>query len=82
MVSLVVTVWVVTEVMLPCVKFGTTGTASIGVANSEATPAITICIRALDTLIYGQCGYELTCSHSSRTTSCHRQGTRCCYCTS
>ena len=42
MVSFVVTVWVVTEVILPCVKFGTTGTAfTVPAFARTATPAMT-----------------------------------------
>ena len=37
MVSFVVTVWVVTEVMLPCVKLGTTGTAVGGGSGTVTT---------------------------------------------
>ena len=40
MVSFVVTVWVVTEVILPCVKLGTTGTAVAVLALARTyTPA-------------------------------------------
>ena len=43
MVSDVVTVWVVTEVMLPCVKLGTTGTADavLALARTYAPTAMT-----------------------------------------
>ena len=53
MVSFVVTVWVVTEVMLPCVKFGTTGTADAVLAFARTyAPTTMTSILFITHLVY------------------------------
>ena len=47
MVSDVVIVWVVVEVIEPCVKLGTTGTAYTGAAATATPIAYTICMPFL-----------------------------------